>query len=227
VDWETLCRSKKNSGLGIGRMVDKGMSLLAKWIWRFGREESTLWKKVLCAKYGLGSSPLKWDGLRVKHGSSFFFAVCRFFVDDHRAYNIVSQGFQVVVGCGHRVQLWKEICWDSVPLQATFPRIFALASNKVGVVKEFGRWDNNKWVWEVNLRRPLFDWEVNQWNSFVVALNNINVGKILKILWHGLSLPMAYSRFDRSVAVWKSSEFVIIWMIRYCFLCGREFVHRK
>ncbi|KAK2636756.1 hypothetical protein Ddye_031548 [Dipteronia dyeriana] len=61
VDWDTLCKHKKHGGLGIGKMRDKGLSLMAKCSWRLGREESSLLKNVLCAKYGLGDKPLLWD----------------------------------------------------------------------------------------------------------------------------------------------------------------------
>ena len=46
-----LCRNKKRGGLGIGRMGEKNKSLLAKWVWRFGKEEDTLWRKVVCTEY--------------------------------------------------------------------------------------------------------------------------------------------------------------------------------
>ncbi|KAK3211814.1 hypothetical protein Dsin_016520, partial [Dipteronia sinensis] len=45
VDWPTLCKSKRNGGLGIGRIQDKGDALLAKWVWRFGIEEGKLWRR--------------------------------------------------------------------------------------------------------------------------------------------------------------------------------------
>ncbi|KAK2639685.1 hypothetical protein Ddye_027480 [Dipteronia dyeriana] len=53
VDWVTICNSKKKGGLGVGRIVDFNRSLLAKWVWRFGRERNQLWKRILCAKYGV------------------------------------------------------------------------------------------------------------------------------------------------------------------------------
>ncbi|KAK2652607.1 hypothetical protein Ddye_012463 [Dipteronia dyeriana] len=48
MDWVSLCKSKKQDGLGIGRMIDKWLSLIAKWLWRFGREYRFLWKNHGC-----------------------------------------------------------------------------------------------------------------------------------------------------------------------------------
>ena len=58
IDWVSLYASKCYGGLGIGRVADKGTSLLAKWIWRFGKEELSLWKKVTCVKYDLDQKTL-------------------------------------------------------------------------------------------------------------------------------------------------------------------------
>ena len=54
-----------------------------------------------------------------------------------------------------------------------FPRIFALVSNKNGMVREYGRFEDSKWIWAVSLRRPLFDWELEQWRCFLLALDSI------------------------------------------------------
>ncbi|KAK2664284.1 hypothetical protein Ddye_002858 [Dipteronia dyeriana] len=39
-------------------------------------------------------------------------------------------------------------------------------SNKKGYVRDYGRLENSKWIWEVPLRRPVFNWEAEQWDSF-------------------------------------------------------------
>ncbi|KAK0606106.1 hypothetical protein LWI29_034196 [Acer saccharum] len=77
------------------------------------------------------------------------------------------------------VRFWYDLSWDSVKLKNAFPRIFALAVNKGGVVKEFGRFEAASWVWDVRLRRLLFDWEKNQWNNFMLYFQNIIVRKVI------------------------------------------------
>ncbi|KAK3187757.1 hypothetical protein Dsin_027318 [Dipteronia sinensis] len=62
-----------------------------------------------------------------------------------------------VGGNGRRVNFWNDPCGEELPLKFSFPRIYALALNKNGVVEDFGRWQGSKWVWEIPLRRPLFD----------------------------------------------------------------------
>ena len=100
-------------------------------------------------------------------------------MENHCAHSIIKNGFQVVVGSGERVRLWHDIHWDNIPLKGAFPRIFALASNKEGMISECGRWENENWLWDIELRRSFFDWEFEQWNCFLLSLANISVKKNL------------------------------------------------
>ncbi|KAK3221169.1 hypothetical protein Dsin_015139 [Dipteronia sinensis] len=152
----------RNGALGVGRIKDKGSSFLAEWIWRFGREETSLWKIVICAKYGVVHRTLLWNWKGTKAGSPFIKTVGSLFREGSRVHNIIDKGFRVVVGNEERLKLWEDIVWDSVPLKNVFPRIFALANIKYGRLKDFGKWDGRKWVWEVALRRLIFDWENDQ-----------------------------------------------------------------
>ncbi|EOY23054.1 Uncharacterized protein TCM_015057 [Theobroma cacao] len=44
--------------------------------------------------------------------------------------------------------------------------MYALAVKKSGKVAEFGIWEDGRWAWNVQFRRQLFDWEVEQWEQF-------------------------------------------------------------
>ncbi|KAK3217817.1 hypothetical protein Dsin_011787 [Dipteronia sinensis] len=77
--------------------------------------------------------------------------------------NLITKGLKVVVGRGDRAVIWNETSWDNMPLRVVFPRVFALAVNKTGAIKDFGHWAGSCWVWELKLRRPVFDWEHGQW----------------------------------------------------------------
>ncbi|KAE8721063.1 hypothetical protein F3Y22_tig00017366pilonHSYRG00007 [Hibiscus syriacus] len=49
--WENICGPKSHGGLGFDDVKNKNRALLNKWIWRFGEENDSLWKKVIVAKY--------------------------------------------------------------------------------------------------------------------------------------------------------------------------------
>ena len=41
-----------HGGLGIWRLRRFNFALLGKWLWRYGIERNSLWRKVIEAKYG-------------------------------------------------------------------------------------------------------------------------------------------------------------------------------
>lgn len=52
VSRKEVCKSKAQSGLGVRNLTDVNVCLLLKWWWRYGREQQSLWKQVVCSKYG-------------------------------------------------------------------------------------------------------------------------------------------------------------------------------
>ncbi|XVE85397.1 hypothetical protein DITRI_Ditri17bG0087800 [Diplodiscus trichospermus] len=54
-----------------------------------------------------------------------------------------------------------------------------------GVVREFGSCVNNFWSWNVELRRNLFDWELEQWNNFRSLIDGFMVCDNLEdaVIW--------------------------------------------
>ncbi|KAL4298144.1 hypothetical protein GQ457_12G026210 [Hibiscus cannabinus] len=50
VKWENLCKPKRCGGLGLVDIKVKNQSLLNKWLWRYGNEPDSLWRKVIDAK---------------------------------------------------------------------------------------------------------------------------------------------------------------------------------
>ncbi|KAK2638891.1 hypothetical protein Ddye_026686 [Dipteronia dyeriana] len=54
-------KRKGNGGLGIGRILDKNMALLAKRIWRFDKDDNTSWRRVVCLNYGVDETSLFWS----------------------------------------------------------------------------------------------------------------------------------------------------------------------
>ncbi|KAK3190338.1 hypothetical protein Dsin_029899 [Dipteronia sinensis] len=107
-------------------------------------------------------------------GSPFVKNISKLYYNDHRAVNIVKEGFQVVMGSGEKVRLWQDVKWDSMPFMRAFSRIYALASNKSCVVSDFGSWVDLDWVW--NVRKFLDD-------------NTMAIDPFYDFLWQGLCPP--------------------------------------
>ncbi|KAF5934417.1 hypothetical protein HYC85_030588 [Camellia sinensis] len=52
VSWKEICLSKDQGRLGVRNLSQVNECLLIKWWWRYGKEDSALWKQVVCSKYG-------------------------------------------------------------------------------------------------------------------------------------------------------------------------------
>ncbi|KAK3211974.1 hypothetical protein Dsin_016680 [Dipteronia sinensis] len=128
-----------NGGLSIGRILDKNMGLLANWAWRFGTEVTSLWKAVICAKYGVQHWMLLWNWKSETNSSHFVRAVRSLFDEGSLVAKILNEGIITILGYGDKVNFWSELKWDNISLSEAFPRIYALAKKKCGVVQDFGR----------------------------------------------------------------------------------------
>ena len=55
VKWSTMCTEKKKGCLGLRSFSKLNKALLSKWCWWFANERNSLWRKVICSKFGEGT----------------------------------------------------------------------------------------------------------------------------------------------------------------------------
>ncbi|GKV15232.1 hypothetical protein SLEP1_g26031 [Rubroshorea leprosula] len=119
LSWEKVCRNRSEGGLGVPNLDYRNIALLGKWWDRFGKEEGSLWKKVVIDKfYGRGSV---WD------------------INQTQLRN-VSTLWRNIVELGEK--------GGTEPLNISFPRLFNLTSNKDALVMEVGQFSNDSWIWK-------------------------------------------------------------------------------
>ncbi|XVF42758.1 hypothetical protein PTKIN_Ptkin01aG0390000 [Pterospermum kingtungense] len=101
------------------------------------------------------------------------------------AAEVLFSGTCFSVGNGARVRFWTQEWIPGIILKFVFPRIFALALNKEGFVKEFGSVVNGVWEWSIHLQRPLFDWERTQWDMLMVSIQEFHINEGLEdnLIW--------------------------------------------
>ncbi|GMI91067.1 hypothetical protein like AT4G29090 [Hibiscus trionum] len=56
--WQDMAKPRNVGGLGLVDAKVKNQALLNKWVWRFGKEGNSLWRRVINAKYGYDESSL-------------------------------------------------------------------------------------------------------------------------------------------------------------------------
>ena len=64
VNWELVGQLMSKGGLGIGNLIIRNISLLAKWLWCFYLESDSLWHRIIVSKHG--PHPFEWTSLGVK-----------------------------------------------------------------------------------------------------------------------------------------------------------------
>ena len=140
VSWGEVCKRKSKGGLGIGRILDKNKAMMVKWIWRFSKEDQSLWRRGICSKYKIDESLLSWDWIGRKYASFFVKSMQELLKAGTRSAVVIKEGFVPVIGRGNRLQLWTNILVEGKPLKVAFPRCFTLVVHKIGVMQNFGNW---------------------------------------------------------------------------------------
>jgi hypothetical protein len=98
VAWDRVCSPIHQGGLGVRHLIPFNRALLGKWLWRFGLEESHLWRWVVVAKYGVGRGGWSSNTPRGTHGCSLWKHICM-------GWEAFSMHIHFEVGLGSRVSL--------------------------------------------------------------------------------------------------------------------------
>ncbi|GKV36371.1 hypothetical protein SLEP1_g44512 [Rubroshorea leprosula] len=151
--WDIVCGNKSQGGLGVSDLRRKNWALLGKWWFRFGDGVGSLWKRVVRDKYYEGRCEVDItaiDNLRV---SKLWKDIISIGGRSVRLRNMLGNGFRWKVGCGSRLGFWREKWVGDKSLRDLCPRLYALTANKEGLVSDMGKWDGDRWQWNMAWRR--------------------------------------------------------------------------
>ncbi|XP_028088670.1 uncharacterized protein LOC114289202 [Camellia sinensis] len=128
VSWLEATKSKENGGLGIRRIKKVNVCFLAKWLWRFGAESNTLWKRILCSKYGsMGGNCLPIMTLTSNYSKIWTRIISRG-QSNPQLLSVFLDNNQVVVGNGSRIHFWTDYWMGPCCVKNEFPRLFSLST---------------------------------------------------------------------------------------------------
>ncbi|XP_039048249.1 uncharacterized protein LOC120188950 [Hibiscus syriacus] len=130
----------------------------------------------------------------------------------------MNADFSCIMGNGVKINFWNDNWSEMNSLKTSFPIIFGLALKMSGNIFEFGIWVTDVWVWKIELRRGLFEWEKALWLNFMEVLNKVvsTVPTINKLNWAG-SVDGCYSPksfFHRASSIGKLED--PIWRDVWC-----------
>ncbi|XP_058774824.1 uncharacterized protein LOC131649096 [Vicia villosa] len=146
VNWDIVCKSKKQGGLGVKDIGKFNKALLSKWIWRFMVEEEAIWCGFMNVRYGdLRSRMWNIDGGSCGPKDSIWWkdlmGLC---VDSQGIINKLS----VKLGNGEVAGFWNSRWLGICKLAEIFPNLFQEISSKNASVSNMGTWCGEVWSWK-------------------------------------------------------------------------------
>nr|GEX88038.1 RNA-directed DNA polymerase, eukaryota, reverse transcriptase zinc-binding domain protein [Tanacetum cinerariifolium] len=128
IAWDKVLASKLKGGLGVSSFFALNRALLFKWIWRLISQDGSLWFHVMQALYGSNIN------LHSTHITSNWCLILR------EMHQLKVKGFDFMslcskkVGDGNNTSIWFDIWKGESNLHDTFPRMFALETDKQSTV---------------------------------------------------------------------------------------------
>ena len=167
VAWNKVCSPIAQGGLGIRPLHLFNQALLSKWLWRFGREDTRLWKRVLVAKYGLEGGGWITNHSYATHGCSVWKSIRMGWADFWR-----HTGFEV--GLGTKVLLWHDKWCTDVALKELYPALYACSNNRDAFIASVyvSSGEGRSRDWSVTFCRDFNDWEMASVESFLLLLHS-------------------------------------------------------
>jgi hypothetical protein len=167
VNWDVVCSPVNYGGLGVRKIALFNKALLGKWLWRFGIEESKLWRRVIATKYGVNSGGWSTKSYRGSHGCGLWRSINSGWVDF-----VAYVDFEV--GIGDRIRFWIDRWCGERPLKDVFPDLYACASNRQATIHSIliRSASGSRSDWNVHFVRNFNDWEVEGVATFFELLHS-------------------------------------------------------
>lgn len=147
--WDYILTKKENGGLGIGALEDLNNALIAKWFWRYKKEEGAFWIKVLESIHGKLHS---WvDSNSIKIGKTWKSIVQQW--DNLREFALdPRQVIMKKVRDGNNTHFWLDWWISDRPLMLNFPRLYQLENKKQVMIRNKLESDGGLEAWRSSLR---------------------------------------------------------------------------
>ncbi|KAJ0576604.1 hypothetical protein HanIR_Chr05g0226281 [Helianthus annuus] len=131
VAWDIVTTPKKKGGLGVAKLQEVNDALLLKWTWRFKKEGSSLWNKIILGCHG---SSRPWAMLPCSASASGCWKqivkVGEKTISNGSALNSFFVGS---LGDGSSINFWGDIWLREEPIRVIYPNLFRLEKKRNGL----------------------------------------------------------------------------------------------
>lgn len=171
IKWENITKKKEAGGLGVRRLLQQNLALLAKWWWRFSKDNESLWVKVVRSKYKLDQRSWLPEYPTKGSVSTVWNDICAVGDPSSGIGGIVKEGFKIKVYSGNNTYFWNHNWLGPYTLKEEFPRLFLLSSQKDEVISNiWGGLEDGSWG--LNFKRRLQDRENQQLGALIQRLQS-------------------------------------------------------
>ena len=162
-----MCTNERKGGLGIKSFSKMNKALLCKWSWWFANDRNSLWRKVICNKFGETNGGWQTCDLKGSYGTSLWKEI-------RKEWPIFFQNAVFSLRDGRRINFSKDVWRGEETLCSIYPSLFNLALNKEATVADM--WDSGRGegCWFPTFLRPLNDWEIEEVERFLQTLCDQN-----------------------------------------------------
>jgi hypothetical protein len=157
--------------LGFRQLIPFNRALLGKWLWRFGIEETHLWRRVLVAKYGVDNGGWITNRPRGPHGCSVWKLI-------RMGWDGFSSNVGFDVGLGNQVLFWQDRWCSDRPLKEDFPELFGCSLNQNATIESVLV---SQGEWNMVFGRGFNDWELDQVLSSFICFILMSLGGRMRI----------------------------------------------
>lgn len=206
VQWKEVCKSKAQGGLGVRSLSDVNVCLMIKWWWRYGHQQQSLWKMVVCSRYGGIGGRWKPEPVSAAMVSTVWKDIASLASANSVVAEFFSQNFRIILGNGERIHFWTDRWFNDMSLRSEFPTLFSLSVEKEGSLQFFYHRKGLGSDWKLAFRRSLLAWEeeeVHRLNVLLAEVPNLNPLTEDNCLWRASN-----SGVFSVASVWKRLEIV-------------------
>ena len=129
VAWENVCLPVEMGGLGIRSVVSFNQTLLGKWLWRYGHEDTHLWRRVISIKYGEGQGGWCSKVCRRIHGCGLWRSI-------EEGWESFSKHLPFVVGEDTRICFWHDRWIGDNTVKDFYPDLYVRSAVKDACISE-------------------------------------------------------------------------------------------
>lgn len=216
VHWNIVCQPKSKGGLGIRNLFVMNRALLAKWWWRFAVEKDSLWKRVLCARFGWDIKEWDLSNFLITNELCFLNYISSLLKDTLFCSTFGFVGVDWALVNGARISFWDDVWISDNPLKYSFQRLYHLSTQKRHRLIDF--WINGDWI--LHFRRRLRGWELEDFHQLSTIIANTSLTglgedrPVIRALEKGFSVSSMFDHLQSSqnltapiwnISLWNAS----------------------